>query len=102
MVSAAVAQHPKVSIQELLQALNYHSINDSFIDFAEMQKRPKKWNIGIFPRFSVSQLKHELAARKADVLMNGRLLEYPAGSVMMESGDSEIISLCNLISFQSK
>lgn len=102
VVSAAVAQQPKVSVQELLQALNYHNINDSFINFAEVKKRPKMWNIGIFPRFSASRLKQELAARKADVLVNGHFLEYPAGSVMMESGDSEIISLCNLISFQSE
>lgn len=102
VVSAAVAQQPRVSVQELLQALNYHSINDSFINFAEIKKRPKKWNIGIFPRFPLNQLKQELTARNADVLVNGHFLEYSAGSIMMESGDSEIISLCNLISFQSE
>lgn len=102
VVSAAVAQQPKASVLELLQAMNYHNIHDSFINFTEMKKRPKRLNIGIFPRFSVSRLKQELATREADVLVSGHFLEYPAGSVMMESGDSEIISLCNLISFQSE
>lgn len=32
-----------------------------------------KWNIGIVPRFSASQLKHELSERKADVLSRGKL-----------------------------
>lgn len=101
VVSAAVEQRPSASVHELLQALNYHNINDSFIDFSEMKKRPKKWNIGIFPHFSASQLKQELTVRESDVLTKGHFLEYPAGSVMIESGDSEIISLCNLISYQS-
>lgn len=101
VVSSAIEQHPGASVQKLLQALNYHSVNDSFINFSEMKKRPQKWNIGIFPRFSVDQLKYELSRRDADVLSKGRLLEYSSGSVMIESGDSEIISLCNLISFQS-
>lgn len=102
VVSSAVEQRPKATAQELLQALNYHNINDSFIDFSEAKKRPKKWSIGIFPRFSAGQLKHELSKRDTDVLSRGHLLEYPSGSVVIESGDSEIISLCNLISFQSE
>lgn len=102
VVSAAVEQRPAASAHELLQALNYHNINDSFLSFSERKKRPKRWNIGIFPRFSVSQLKQELAARGSDVFTRGYFLEYPAGSVMIEGGDSEIISLCNLISFQSE
>lgn len=102
VVSAAVKQRPSASVHELLQALNYHNINDSFINFSEMKKRPKRWNIGIFPHFSVSQLKQELTARQSDVLTRGYFGEYPAGSVMIESGDSEIISLCNLISYQSE
>lgn len=102
VVSSAIKQRPRAAAQELLQALNYHSINDSFIDFSEAKKRPRKWNIGIFPRFSASQLNHELSERKADVLSRGQLLEYPAGSVLIESSDSEIISLCNLISWQSE
>ncbi len=102
VVSAAVEQRPGASVHELLQALNYNNINDSFINFSEMKRRPKRWNIGIFPHFSISQLKQELTARKSDVLTRGHFLEYPAGSVMIESGDSEIISLCNLISYQSK
>lgn len=101
VVSSAVEQRSKATAQELLQALNYHNINDSFIDFSEIKKRPKRWNIGIFPRFSAGRLKHELSKRDADVLRRDYLLEYPSGSVIIESGDSEIISLCNLISFQS-
>lgn len=102
VVSAAVEQRPGASANQLLQALNYHSINDSFIDFSEMKRRPKRWSIGIFPRFTVSQLKQELKVRESDVLTRGHFLEYPAGSVMAEGGDSEIISLCNLISYQSE
>ena len=33
VVSAAVRQRPSVSVHELLQALNYHNLNDSFIIF---------------------------------------------------------------------
>ncbi len=102
VVSAAVEQRPNASVHELLQALNYHNINDSFINFSGMEKRPKRWNIGIFPQFSASQLKQELIARKSDLLTRGYFLEYPAGSVMIEGGNSEIISLCNLISYQSE
>ena len=102
VVSSAIEQRPRATAQELLQALNYHSINDSFIDFSKMKNRPLKWNIGIFPRFSANQLTHELSERETDVLSRGQLLEYPAGSVLIESGDSEIISLCNLISWQSE
>ena len=102
VVSAVIEQRPNASVHELLQALNYHNINDSFINFFERKKRPQKWNIGIFPNFSVSQLKQELTERRSDVLTKGYFLEYPAGSVMIESGDSEIISLCNLISYQSE
>lgn len=101
VVSSAIEQRPRVTAQELVQALNYHSINDSFIDFSEIKKRPKKWSIGVFPRFSADQLKYELSERNADVLSRGQLLEYPSGSVLIEGGDSEIISLCNLISWQS-
>lgn len=97
VVSSMIEQRPRATAQELLQALNYHSIHDSFIDFSKMKNRPSKWNIGIFPRFSANQLTHELSERKADVLSRGQLLEYPAGSVLIESGDSEIISLCNLV-----
>lgn len=102
VVSSAVKQKPNVSVNELLQALNYHNIKDSFINFSEMMKLPTRWNVGIFPHFSASQLKQELTARESDVLARGSILEYPAGSAMIESGDSEIISLCNLISFQSE
>lgn len=101
VAAAAVEQRPSASVHELLQALNYYNINDSFINFSEREKRPKRWNIGIFPSFSVSQLKQELKERKSDVCTRGSLLEYPTGSVMIEGGDSEIISLCNLISYQS-
>lgn len=101
VVSSALEQRPNASACQLLQALNYHSVTDSFICFSAQEKRPQKWNIGIFPRFSLAQLKRELAARGADVPDSGHFLEYPAGSVMIEGGDSEIISLCNLISFQS-
>lgn len=101
VVSSAIEQRPRVTAQELVQALNYHSIKDSFIDFSEIKKRPKKWSIGVFPRFSADQLKYELSERNADVLSRGQLLEYPSGSVLIEGGDSEIISLCNLISWQS-
>lgn len=102
VVESAVRQRPNLGAEGLLQALNYHSINDSFIEFAKMEKRPKIWNVGIFPKFSGVQLKEELSAREADVLSRGRLLEYPAGSVILESGDSEVVSLCNLISHQSE
>lgn len=102
VVSAAVKQKPNVSVQELLQALNYHNINDSFINYSELKKRPKRWNIGIFPHYSALKLRQALTERNADVLADGLLLEYPAGSVIMESGDSEIVSLCNLISSQSE
>lgn len=102
VVAAAVEQRPGVSIQELLQALNYHNFFDSFISFSKTEKRPKRWNIGIIPHFSASQLKQELSARKSEVLIRGYILEYPTGSVMIESDDSEIISLCNLISYQSE
>lgn len=102
VVESAVHQRPNVSAEELLQALNYHSINDSFIEFAKMEKRSKIWNVGIFPKFSVTQLREELSARRASVLSKGRLLEYPAGSVILESGDSEVVTLCNLISHQSE
>lgn len=101
VVSSAIEQRPRATAQELLQALNYHSIHDSFIDFSEIKKRPKKWSIGVFPRFSADQLKYELSERNTDVLSRGQLLEYPSGSVLIEGGDSEIISLCNLISWQS-
>lgn len=101
VISSAVEQRPNAGPHDLLQALNYYHINDSFINFSEMEKRPKRWNIGVFPNFSLSQLKQELAERKSDVLTRGYFLEYPAGSVMIESGNSEIISLCNLISYQS-
>ena len=101
VVSSAVRQRPDVSVHELLQALNYYNLNDSFIIFSEMKKRPKRWHIGIFPQFSISQLKQELAARHSDVLTRGNFLEYPAGSVMIESGDSEILPLCDLISHKS-
>ena len=64
VVSAAVHQKPGASIQELLQALNYYMVNDGFINFSQMKKRPAKWNIGIFPRFSAGQLKCELETRR--------------------------------------
>lgn len=67
-----------------------------------MKKRPKILNIGIFPNFSVSQLKQALTAIKSDILTRGYFLNYPDGSVIIESGDGELISLCNLISYQSE
>ena len=102
VVSAAVQQKPGASIQELLQALNYYMVNDGFINFSQMKKRPVRWNIGIFPRFSAGQLKCELETRKADILARGRLLEYPLGSVLIESGNSDIATLCDLISYHSE
>lgn len=102
VVESAVHQRPDVSAEGLLQALNYHKLNDSFIEYSKMAKRPKIWNIGIFPKYSATQLRAELSARKSDVLSKGCLLEYPAGSVLLESGDSEVGPLCNLISYQSE
>ncbi|MDE6885897.1 MAG: hypothetical protein K2P17_02500 [Helicobacteraceae bacterium] len=102
VVSSAVKQHPYATARELLQALNYYVTNDSFINFSEMKKRPKILNIGIFPSFSISQLKQALTAIKSDILTRGYFLDYPDGSVIIESRDSELISLCNLISFKSE
>lgn len=102
IVSAAVQQKPGASAQELLYALNYYMDNDSFIDFSKVNNRPEKWHIGIFPKFSAEQLKHELITRKSDVLNKGQLLEYPSGTALVESGNSSIVTLCDLISFRSE
>lgn len=102
VVSAAVQQKPSISIQELLYALNYYMVNNGFINFSKIKKQPTRWNIGIFPRFSADQLKCELDKRKADILDRGHLLEYPLGSVLIENGNSDIATLCDLISYRSE
>ena len=102
IVINAVSQQPGIKAKGLLDALNYYSINDSFIDFAKLRERPKVWHIGIFPNFPASQLKRELDVRDADFLKRGCLLEYPSGSVLLESGNSEIVTLCDLISKNSE
>lgn len=102
VAGSALRQRPALTAADLLRALNYYSIHDSFLTFSQEKTRPKRWNIGLFPGFSEAPLRRELSDRCPDFLSRGRLLSLPAGSVLIEDGDSELISLCDLISAASE
>lgn len=102
VAESALQQRPKLTTEELLRALNYYNIHDSFLPFQEEKRRPKQWNIGLFPSFSAERLRQETEERYPDFLSRGRLLFCPCGSALIEGGDSELISMCNLISFASE
>ena len=68
-------------------------------------KPPSKWELGLFPGLSKDQLQDELTQYQHQHSRWGRILEYPAGAVLVEGGKiggaREVTPLCNLISFRS-
>ncbi|NBI09133.1 hypothetical protein D1641_03730 [Colidextribacter sp. OB.20] len=68
-------------------------------------KRPKQWELGLFPGLSRAQLQKELDSYQHQHSPWGQILEYPVGAVLVEGGKTgaakEVTPLCNLISFRS-
>lgn len=68
-------------------------------------KPPSRWELGLFPGLSKNQLQAELAQYQHQHSRWGRVLEFPAGAVLVEGGKTgaakEVTPLCNLISFRS-